>query len=59
MKTIFFMGMLAQALTMNYSDGSKSIRIYQQGQLVDVIWLRPIRPMVVLPGTIVRFKDIS
>lgn len=53
MRTILYGGMLVQAVTMHYSDGSKSTRIYYKGELIDVVWNVPIIP-IVKPSDIYR-----
>jgi hypothetical protein len=40
---------------MKYSDGSESVRSYQGGQLVDVVWVR--KPILIKSSDIISSTD--
>jgi len=52
-------GMPAVKQEVSYSCGAKSVRTYQGGDLIDVDWLIPIRPMRVNPNDVIEHREVQ
>jgi len=52
-------GMPAVKQTVEYSCGAKSIRTYQGGDLIDVDWLVPIKPMRINPADVIEHREVE
>jgi len=52
-------GMPAVKQEVSYSCGAKSLRTYQGGDLIDVQWLVPIRPMRINPCDVIEHREVQ